>query len=70
MTERTVDLRIVHGDPTPEELTALVAVLLAPDDPSSSPAGRPPRSAWSAPASRLRRPIERGPDAWRRSLQF
>ena len=70
MTERTVDLRIVTGDPTQEELTALVAVLVAAPDsgPSAAPASPSARSAWSTP--RFRGPLERGPDAWRRSLQF
>ncbi|PWJ26074.1 acyl-CoA carboxylase epsilon subunit-like protein [Branchiibius hedensis] len=37
-------LKIVSGNPTPEELAALVAVLAA----SGAPAARPkPRSRWS-----------------------
>jgi hypothetical protein len=58
-------LQVVRGEPTPEELAALVAVLAA----RSVPVAAPPRvrSAWSDPArgfGLVRRP---GPGAWRRS---
>ena len=58
-------LRIVRGEPTDEEVAALVVALGA----LSGPERRTPTggSAWSDPASLLRRPIHPGPDAWRRS---
>ena len=57
--------RVVKGDPSPEELAALVAVVAAgtasrPDRPAE-----PRRSAWAAPQRRLRRPLATGPRAWR-----
>ena len=56
-------LRVVKGDPTPEELAALVAVLAARG--SSGPAPEvAPLSHWNSPASRLRRPLHAGPGAW------
>ena len=60
-------LRVVRGDATPEEIAALVAVLMA-----SRPAddGVPPesaRSAWSDRSRQLRRLLHPGPGAWRRS---
>jgi hypothetical protein len=61
-------LRVIRGGATPEEIAALVAVLLAPrpaDD------GAPPvsaRSAWSDPSARLRIPPHAGPGGWRRSV--
>ena len=63
--ERPV-LRVVRGDATPEEIAAVVAVLL------SRPALAEPRprqapSAWADRSRLLRRPLFPGPDAWRRS---
>jgi acyl-CoA carboxylase epsilon subunit len=49
-------LRVVRGNPTPEEVAALVAVLLEPEGDASTPA-RPVRrvgSAWADPAHVLR----------------
>ena len=58
-------LRIVRGEPSPEELAALVAVLAARsvgDEP-------PPRvaSAWSSRRAQLRRAVHVGPGEWRAS---
>jgi hypothetical protein len=55
-------LRIVRGDPTPEELAALVAVLAAAsgDGPSSGPTA--PVSQWAPPARLLRRAV--APTGW------
>jgi hypothetical protein len=58
-------LRVVRGEPTPEELAALVAVLGA----RSAGGSRPPatRSAWSDPAGLVRRPLTHGRGQWTRS---
>jgi acyl-CoA carboxylase epsilon subunit len=63
-------LRVIHGDATPEEIAAVVAVLLARSAAASalaaaSSAATP--SAWADPSRQLRRPLFPGPDAWRRS---
>ena len=59
-------LRVVRGDPSEEELAALVTLLTARA--ASAAADRPqPRSAWADPARRLRAPLAPGPGAWRRS---
>jgi hypothetical protein len=58
-------LRVVRGEPTAEELAALVAVLAVRA--AAGPAGARPRSAWADPATRLRGPLVPGPSAWRRS---
>jgi len=64
--ERRPVLRVVRGDATPEEIAALVAVLLArPAVDEPSPRRAP--SAWSDRARLMRRPLFPGPDAWRRS---
>jgi hypothetical protein len=63
-------LRVVRGEPTAEELAALVAVL-AGRAASVASAGPRPRSAWNAPAALVRRPVAPGPDGWcRSSLPF
>ncbi len=45
-------LRIIHGNATPEEVAAVVAVLAAASGDEDAPARRP-RSRWSDPAFRL-----------------
>ena len=62
-------LRVVRGEPTAEELAALVAVLAARGAGGAGGAGAPPRprSAWADPAARLREPLRPGPSGWRRS---
>jgi len=58
-------LRLVRGSATPEELAAVVAVVMARAGGAPAPAGPPPaRSRWSSGAG-LRRPLPSGPGAWR-----
>jgi acyl-CoA carboxylase epsilon subunit len=71
--DRPPVLRVIHGDATPEEIAAVVAVLLARSAAaaaaaaaSASPAAPAP-SAWADRSRQLRRPLFPGPDAWRRS---
>jgi Acyl-CoA carboxylase epsilon subunit len=61
-------LRVVRGDATPEEIAALVAVLLArlADDAAPGPDRSVP-GFWSDRAGQLRRPRYPAPGAWRRS---
>ncbi len=62
-------LRVVKGDPTPEELAALVAVVAARNAAAAAArSSRPrPRSEWGHPSRAHRRPHRFGPDTWRRS---
>ena len=60
-------LRIVRGNPTPEELAALTALMAArPDEP---PAPRVRRGGWNDPSSVHRRELLPGPNAWRASAR-
>ena len=59
-------LRVVRGDATPEEIAALVAVLLSRSDDAGAPSPSA-RSAWADRSRQLRRPLRPGPGAWRRS---
>lgn len=62
MSDRPV-LRIVRGEPTDEELAALVVALTTLNRPTAEPQER--RSAWSDRSALLRRPLRPGPTAWR-----
>jgi Acyl-CoA carboxylase epsilon subunit len=58
-------LRVVSGNPTDEELAALVAVLVGLQAArAAQPIPRPGRSAWSDPRRRLRGADYREPGAW------
>jgi hypothetical protein len=58
-------LRVVRGEPTADELAALLTVI-ATRAAAATKVARP-RSTWSEPARRLRRPMPPGAGAWRRS---
>ena len=64
-------LRVVHGDATPEEIAALVAVVNAASARASAAAAAGPpaprMSAWRDPARRVRPALPHGPGAWRAS---
>jgi Acyl-CoA carboxylase epsilon subunit len=57
-------LRVVRGEPTAEELAALVAVVTAR---SATRAEETPHSAWTDRALLVRRCAAPGPGAWRTS---
>ena len=57
-------LTVVRGEPTPEQLAALVAVLAARSG-AAEPAAAAATPLWSAP--QLRSPMFPGPGAWRAS---
>ncbi|WP_445257133.1 acyl-CoA carboxylase subunit epsilon [Nocardioides aurantiacus] len=61
-------LRVVAGDPTPEELAALVAVVAASAS-GGTPDAPAPRSEWSARHRLVRGPHRHGPGAWRASAR-
>ena len=61
-------LRVVRGDATPEEIAALVAVLLARSaDAEALGQARSVSGSWSDRSGQIRRPLSSGPGAWRRS---
>ncbi|HUS22167.1 MAG TPA: acyl-CoA carboxylase subunit epsilon [Aeromicrobium sp.] len=59
-------LKVVKGNPTPEELAALIAVVAARSA-AGAPAKPKPRSEWGHPVRAVRGVHRPGPDAWRRS---
>ena len=58
-------LRVVKGDPTPEELGALVAVVASLGGPAAPNPRRTP--VWNAPSRLQRRVLRTGAGAWRGS---
>jgi hypothetical protein len=61
-------LDVIRGEPTADELAAVVVVLAA----RAAHAGgesvpRPPRSQWAARARQMRPQLTTGPGAWRAS---
>jgi hypothetical protein len=63
--EPTPLLRVVKGDPSPEELAALVAVVAFLGGPATAPPRRTPE--WNAPRRLHRPPQHHGPGGWRAS---
>lgn len=59
-------VRVVKGDPTPEELAALVAVLSAKVAEAGDAVPERP-STWAAYWRTVRAPLRPGPGAWRAS---
>jgi Acyl-CoA carboxylase epsilon subunit len=66
VTDSAPLLRVIRGDATPEEIAAVLAVLLSRPALDEAPP-RPAPSAWADRSRLLRRPLHPGPDAWRRS---
>ncbi len=69
VSEAPVDrpvLRVVHGDATPEEVAALVAVIASMSG-GAEPARPKPRSTWAHPARGVRTVHRHGEGAWRAS---
>ncbi|MFD3488886.1 acyl-CoA carboxylase epsilon subunit [Streptomyces sp. NPDC058665] len=63
-------IKVVRGNPTPEELAAALAVVRARAAAAerSGPTGPPPPPGWSDPARVARRESRRpGPRAWART---
>jgi hypothetical protein len=60
-------LRVVRGDATPEEIAALVAVVMAASGGEDEPVAPPARSAWADRSRQMRTPLFPGRGAWRRS---
>ncbi|MCF2529832.1 acyl-CoA carboxylase subunit epsilon [Yinghuangia soli] len=60
-------IKIVRGEPTPEELAAIVAVVAARAAAGGPPESPAPPSQWNTPARLVRTPLHPGPGAWQAS---
>ncbi|HEX3337050.1 MAG TPA: acyl-CoA carboxylase epsilon subunit [Jatrophihabitans sp.] len=58
-------LRIVRGDPSPEELAVVAALVAARAGGEESPGPRVRHGSWNDPARQLRQTPNPGPNAWR-----
>lgn len=68
MTEPTRPvLRVIAGNPNPEELAAVTVVLTLIAGAGSEPTPDLRPSGWSSPEFRLRQSVSPGPGAWRAS---
>ncbi|WP_081682602.1 acyl-CoA carboxylase subunit epsilon [Marmoricola sp. URHB0036] len=69
--ERPPLLRIVKGDPTPEEVAALVSVVsaMAAGAAEAAASDHAPKSEWSAHHRKLRTTHRHGVGAWRTSAR-
>ncbi|HEY8301887.1 MAG TPA: acyl-CoA carboxylase subunit epsilon [Jatrophihabitans sp.] len=62
------NLRIVRGDPSPEDLAAITALLSVAGGGDAEP-DPPVRGRWNDPVWRQRELLRSGPGAWRASLR-
>ena len=61
-------IQVVKGNPTPEELAALVAVISARAAAAAAPTRLPDHASdWASYWRNLRRPLQHGPGRWRAS---
>ncbi|MFE1665564.1 acyl-CoA carboxylase subunit epsilon [Microbacterium sp. P02] len=66
-SERPLSIEVLRGDPTPEELAALIAVVseaYAREAADAVADDRGSRSAWDRRRRGLRQPLTRGSSAW------
>jgi hypothetical protein len=66
-----MSIRVIRGEPTPDELAALVTVLAAQAGGASVAPAAAPTSRWAASARPRagRLGVSRGPGAWRASAR-
>lgn len=64
--ERPV-LRVIAGNPNPEEIAAVTVVLSALSGGGDAPTEPEDNGGWSDLSLRLRRPLPPGPGSWRNS---
>ena len=65
--EQRPALRIVRGNPSPEDLAVLAALVTAGGGESDEPTAAPTRGRWNDPARSFRQLLRPGPGAWRSS---
>jgi acyl-CoA carboxylase epsilon subunit len=63
----TEPLRVIKGNPTEEELAALLMVFRGRASPAEAPPDPPMDNGWAAYWRSLRAPIRPGPGVWRAS---
>lgn len=74
LIDEVPSISVTRGNPTDEELAAVVAVMLAissvgEDDQIRENTDRPIAGGWKSYWRRVRQPFVHGPEAWRGSLR-
>lgn len=62
-------IRFVSGNPTDEEIAAVVAVITAQSASAQSQEADPPRSGWAAYWRTVKAPIQPGPGNWQAAVR-
>jgi hypothetical protein len=62
-------LRVVRGDPTPEELAVVTALVTTASGSGTAETESPRHGRWNDPAWQVRRPLRPGPGAWRAAVR-
>ncbi|MBU6277999.1 MAG: hypothetical protein KGN78_02015 [Actinomycetales bacterium] len=63
-----MNIRVVHGSPTPEELAVVIALLTSAGPRATAKPATGPLNLWSRRSRMIRPPQRPGPDAWRASM--
>jgi hypothetical protein len=64
MSDERPTLRVVRGEPTPEELAVVTALVTVAGGSADEPAA-PQRGRWNDVSLGFRQPLRPGPGAWR-----
>jgi hypothetical protein len=64
VSDEVPTVRVVRGEPTPEELAVVTALVTAAGSAPDEPAP-PQRGRWNDPSFGFRQPLRPGPGAWR-----
>ena len=59
----------VRGNPTPEDVAAIVTVLTSAATAGGDELPESPQSRWASHATSVRAPVTPGPGAWRHSIR-
>ena len=62
-------LRIVRGEPTPEELAVVTALVAAASGAGEDEVAKARRGRWADPFDAHRRPWQTGPGGWRAAVR-
>jgi hypothetical protein len=69
MTEQQPVIRITKGNPTDEEIAAVIAVVTAQAATRRTAEPEPQQTGWAAYWRRVQAPIQPGPGAWQAAVR-
>jgi hypothetical protein len=68
MGDEQPTVRVVRGEPTPEELAVVTALVTVAGSEADEPTP-PLRGRWNDPSFGFRQPLRPGPGAWRATVR-